>query len=43
MYESPRKVEVMDGKFTDWFAPFEVHVLPLQTLSLLSFLILIRS
>ncbi|MDB6123613.1 MAG: hypothetical protein JWQ71_2606 [Pedosphaera sp.] len=26
MYESPRKVEVKRGKFTDWFAPFDVHV-----------------
>jgi hypothetical protein len=26
MYESPRKVELHDGKFADWFGPFEVHV-----------------
>jgi hypothetical protein len=26
MYESPRKVQVKNGKFTDWFAPFDVHV-----------------
>jgi hypothetical protein len=26
MYESPRRMEVKDGKFTDWFAPFDVHV-----------------
>jgi hypothetical protein len=26
MYESPRMVHVKDGKFTDWFGPFEVHV-----------------
>jgi hypothetical protein len=26
MYESPRKVEVKNGTFTDWFGPFEVHV-----------------
>ena len=26
MYESPRKVTVKHGKFTDWFGPFEVHV-----------------
>lgn len=26
MFESPRRVQVKDGKFTDWFAPFEVHV-----------------
>jgi hypothetical protein len=26
MFESPRKVEVKDGKFTDWFGLFEVHV-----------------
>ena len=26
MYESPRQVEVKDGKFKDWFGPFEAHV-----------------
>lgn len=26
LFEEPRKVELKDGKFTDWFAPFEVHV-----------------
>jgi hypothetical protein len=26
VYEDPRKVEVKDGSFTDWFAPFDVHV-----------------
>jgi hypothetical protein len=26
MFESPRTVESRGGKFTDWFAPFEVHV-----------------
>ena len=26
MYESPRRVEVKDGMFIDWFAPFDVHV-----------------
>ncbi len=26
MFESPRRVQVKDGAFTDWFAPFEVHV-----------------
>jgi hypothetical protein len=26
MYESPRQVEVKNGRFTDWFAPFDVHV-----------------
>ncbi len=26
MFESPRQVQAKDGKFTDWFAPFEVHV-----------------
>lgn len=25
LYEAPRTVEVKDGKFTDWFAPFDVH------------------
>lgn len=26
MFESPRTVKVQQGKFSDWFAPFEVHV-----------------
>ena len=26
LFESPRKVTVKDGAFTDWFAPHEVHV-----------------
>jgi hypothetical protein len=26
MFESPRRVKSVNGKFTDWFAPFEVHV-----------------
>lgn len=26
MYESPRTVQAKDGTFTDWFAPFDVHV-----------------
>jgi hypothetical protein len=26
MFESPRMVDVKDGGFKDWFAPFEVHV-----------------
>lgn len=26
LFESPRRVEVRNGRFTDWFAPFEVHV-----------------
>lgn len=26
LFESPRKVEVKDGTFSDWFAPFDVHV-----------------
>jgi hypothetical protein len=26
LFEAPRTVEVKGGKFTDWFAPFEVHV-----------------
>jgi hypothetical protein len=26
LYEAPRKVEAQDGKFKDWFAPFEAHV-----------------
>jgi hypothetical protein len=30
MYESPRKVAVNNGRFTDWFGPFEVHVYHFQ-------------
>ena len=26
MYESPRMVQAKDGAFTDWFAPFDIHV-----------------
>jgi hypothetical protein len=26
LFESPRKVELKNGAFDDWFAPFEVHV-----------------
>jgi hypothetical protein len=26
LYESPRKIEVKNGQFTDWFGPEEVHV-----------------
>jgi hypothetical protein len=26
LFESPRHVSVVDGKFTDWFGPHEVHV-----------------
>lgn len=26
MFESPRTVNVKDGKFSEWFAPYEVHV-----------------
>jgi hypothetical protein len=26
MFESPRTVQVTDGKYVDWFAPFDVHV-----------------
>jgi hypothetical protein len=26
LFESPRTVRAKDGKFTDWFAPFDVHV-----------------
>lgn len=26
LYEAPRAVEAKNGSFTDWFAPFEVHV-----------------
>lgn len=30
MFESPRRVEVKEGAFTDWFGPFEVHVYRLR-------------
>ena len=26
LFESPRTVQAKDGKLTDWFAPFDVHV-----------------
>lgn len=26
LYESPRKVTAKNGSFTDWFAPYDVHV-----------------
>ena len=26
LFEEPRRVQARDGKFTDWFAPFDVHV-----------------
>ena len=26
LFEAPRVVEAKEGKFTDWFGPFEVHV-----------------
>ena len=26
LYESPRRVQANAGRFTDWFAPFDVHV-----------------
>ena len=26
LFEEPRRVELKNGAFTDWFAPFEVHV-----------------
>ena len=30
LFEEPRKVEIKNGKFTDWFGPFEVHVYRLK-------------
>lgn len=30
MYEAPRKIQVKDGSFTDWFGPFDVHVYRLK-------------
>jgi hypothetical protein len=26
LFEKPRTIEIKNGRFTDWFAPFEVHV-----------------
>ena len=26
LYEAPRAIHAKDGKFTDWFAPYEVHI-----------------
>jgi hypothetical protein len=26
MFEEPRTIQLKDGAFTDWFAPFDVHV-----------------
>jgi len=26
MFEEPRKIDVKDGSFVDWFAPNDVHV-----------------
>ena len=26
LFESPRKVTAKDGEFSDWFAPYDVHV-----------------
>jgi len=26
LYEEPRTIQAKDGKFTDWFGPYEVHV-----------------
>jgi len=31
LFEEPRTVEIKSGKFTDWFAPFEVHVYRFKT------------
>ena len=30
LFEEPRKVEIKNGAFKDWFAPFEVHVYRFQ-------------
>jgi len=30
MFEAPRKVKVEAQRFTDWFAPFDVHVYRLK-------------
>ena len=26
LFEAPRKVQIHNGRFSDWFAPYEVHV-----------------
>ena len=26
LYEAPRKVRAENGRFSDWFGPFDVHV-----------------
>jgi hypothetical protein len=26
MFEAPRRVQIGNGKFSDWFAPYEVHI-----------------
>ena len=31
LFEEPRKVEIKNGEFKDWFAPFEVHVYRFKT------------
>jgi hypothetical protein len=31
LFEEPRTAEIKSGKFTDWFAPFEVHVYHFKT------------
>jgi hypothetical protein len=33
MFEEPRKVEVKEGAFEDWFGPNEVHVYRLKRTS----------
>ncbi len=30
LFEAPRTVQIHNGKFTDWFAPYEVHVYRFQ-------------
>jgi hypothetical protein len=34
MFEAPRTVAAKEGRFADWFAPFEVHVYRFQLCSL---------
>jgi hypothetical protein len=30
VFEEPRQVQAKDGRFTDWFAPYDVHVYRFQ-------------
>ncbi len=30
LFEAPRTVQIKDGRLTDWFGPFDVHVYRLK-------------